>query len=350
MTLSSTTYALIVHGGAGADPVLDYREQDAHLRDLIANGRDRLLSGETALDTTVALVKAMEGSGLYVAGKGAAPNRDGIVELDASVMAGASREAGAVAALRNARHPIEAARRVMADGRNLMLAGEGASFQELRDQVATIRKATDDKGLARLRRMRSAVTQIWPSLQGEGQDGELAGDSQLLQQRLAGGTYYQATVEVDGALKSLETAYRSLYQERHDQRQAAFAEATDDVKAQPNWPLVPDEMQAATLKPLTDRAEHDLDLPEGALTCQVCGANLGQMASDLAAVGGLRSNVLLRAQELTAPEEKIERVRVSDVAGVGRTLSTSDDVDELLDELRDYLFKLIASDVKVILE
>jgi L-asparaginase / beta-aspartyl-peptidase len=126
MTLSSTTYALIVHGGAGADPALDYREQEAHLRELISNGQDRLLSGESALDTAVALVKAMEASGLYVAGKGSAPNRDGVVELDASVMEGSSRKAGAVAALRNARHPIEAARQVMADGRNLMLAGEGA--------------------------------------------------------------------------------------------------------------------------------------------------------------------------------------------------------------------------------
>ncbi len=126
MTLSSTTYALIVHGGAGADPALDYREQEAHLRDLISQGQDRLLSDESALDTVVALVKDMESCGLYVAGKGSAPNREGAVELDASVMEGASQKAGAVAAIQNALHPVEAARRVLADGRNVMLAGAGA--------------------------------------------------------------------------------------------------------------------------------------------------------------------------------------------------------------------------------
>ena len=99
-----------------------------------------------------------------------------------------------------------------------------------------------------------------------------------------------------------------------------------------------------------EKAVQHLDLPEGALVCQLCRASLAQMASDLAAVGGLRSNVLLRVQELTAPEEQIERVRVSEAVGVGTTLGTEDEVEELLTELRDYLLKLIASGVKVVLE
>jgi len=231
-----------------------------------------------------------------------------------------------------------------------ILAGEGASFQELRDQVAAIRKATDERGLALLRRMRTAVQRIWPALKAEGLDGDLAAQAEILERRLADGTYYQASAELEGALAALETAYRSLYQERHDQRQAAYKEALDEVRAQPNWPLMPEEMQAATLKPLSERADHDLDLPEGALACRVCGASLAQMASDLAAVAGLRSNVLLRVQELTAPEETVERVRVSDVAGVGTTLNTPEEVEELLGELRSYLLRLIASGVKVVLE
>ncbi len=121
------TYALVVHGGAGADPAIDYREQEAHLRALISDGQDRLLSGESALETVVALVKAMEASGLYVAGKGSSPNADGVVELDASVMEGSSRKAGAVAAAPHLLHPVEAARQVMEDGRQVMLAGAGAS-------------------------------------------------------------------------------------------------------------------------------------------------------------------------------------------------------------------------------
>ncbi len=230
-----------------------------------------------------------------------------------------------------------------------MLAGEGASFQDLRDRVATIRKAIDEKGLAQLRWMRATVNQVWPRLRTEGVNGDLAELYQFLQARLEDGTYYQVPVEVTNALRSMEAAFQKVHQVRHDQRAAAFSEAIDDIKAQPNWPLVPEEMQETLLRPLTARA-HDLDMPEGELVCTICQASLGEMASDLAAVNGLRSDVLLRVQELTAPEETVERVRVADVTGVGQTLGTPEEVDELLEQLRDHLLKLIASGIKVVLE
>jgi phage terminase Nu1 subunit (DNA packaging protein) len=231
-----------------------------------------------------------------------------------------------------------------------MLAGEGASIQASRDQAAAIRKATDEKGLARLRRVRTVAGQIWPLLQAEGMNGELGDHARLLRERLDDGTFYQAAAALDEALEALEATYQALYRTRHDRRQAAFAQAVDEVKAQPNWPLVPDEMSVPTLKPLSDRADHALDLPVGALVCAACGASLAEMASDLAAVGGLRSNVLLRMQQLTAPEERIERVRISDVTDAGHSLSTPEEVDALLEQLRHYLIKLIASGVKVVLE
>jgi len=230
-----------------------------------------------------------------------------------------------------------------------VLAGEGASFQVLRDRVAIIRQATGERGLARLRRMRTAAQQIWPLLQAEGHDSELGDRARFLRERLDDGTYYQVSAELDEALVSLETTYRDLYLGRHSERATAFAVAVASVKALPDWALVPEEMQETLLKPLLDRV-HDLDLPEDGRVCTICRASLAEMASDLAAVDGLRSDVLLRVQELTAPEETVERVRVSDVAGVGQTLSTPEEVDDLLEQLRDHLLKLIASGIKVVLE
>jgi hypothetical protein len=229
------------------------------------------------------------------------------------------------------------------------LAGEGASFQALRDRVAEIRKAVSEEGLARLRRMRAAVNQIWPHLETEGVGGGLADHAQTLRTHLEDGTFFPVSTEMDTALASLETTYRDLYQEHHDRRGAAFTQAVDDVKAQSDWALVPEEMQESLLKPLTARV-HDLDLPEDSLTCAVCTARLSEMASDLAAVDGLRSNVLLRVQKITTPEERVERVRVSDVVGMGRALSSEDDMKQMLEELSDYLGKLIATGVKVVLE
>lgn len=120
------TYALVIHGGGGARPGVDYCEQKKHLAALIASGQKMLVSGQAALETVAALVAEMEVSGLYVAGKGSAPNTDGVVELDASIMDGKQQRAGAVASMREIVHPINAALCVLEDGKHVMLAGDGA--------------------------------------------------------------------------------------------------------------------------------------------------------------------------------------------------------------------------------
>lgn len=119
-------YALAIHGGAYSRPQPEVPERQALLRKLIGAGRERLDSGATALDVVTAMVRELEISGLFRAGRGSSPNTDGVVELDASIMDGASKRAGAVAAIRRTVNPIEAARAVMEDGRHVMLAGEGA--------------------------------------------------------------------------------------------------------------------------------------------------------------------------------------------------------------------------------
>jgi beta-aspartyl-peptidase (threonine type) len=68
----------------------------------------------------------MEACGMYVAGRGSAPNTACYVELDASIMDGASREAGAVAAVVGVVNPISVARGVLRATPHVMLAGKGA--------------------------------------------------------------------------------------------------------------------------------------------------------------------------------------------------------------------------------
>lgn len=120
------TFTLVIHGGGGARPGTDYSRQKAHLAQLIAEGKKMLTSGRDALSTVAEVVAELEGSGLYVAGKGSAPNAAGVFELDASITDGRDRRAGAVAAMEGIVHPIHAARAVLENGQHVMLAGDGA--------------------------------------------------------------------------------------------------------------------------------------------------------------------------------------------------------------------------------
>ncbi|HVM98818.1 MAG TPA: isoaspartyl peptidase/L-asparaginase [Caulobacteraceae bacterium] len=125
--MANKCLSLVIHGGAGALTGRDYGPELAHMRGLIEAGRDRLRAGASALDVVVETVAALEASGLYVAGRGASANDVGRYELDASLMDGRGRRAGAVAALEGFASPIRAARAVMERTPHTMLAGEGAA-------------------------------------------------------------------------------------------------------------------------------------------------------------------------------------------------------------------------------
>lgn len=117
---------IVLHGGAGAwrrdgeDQVL------AVLREALHAGGAVLARRGRALDAVQAAVEVLEDAPWFNAGRGGVPTSEGTVELDAAIMDGSGRRAGACAAVTGVRHPIALARRVLDGTPHVLVVGAGA--------------------------------------------------------------------------------------------------------------------------------------------------------------------------------------------------------------------------------
>ena len=123
--------ALAIHGGAGtmSREALSAEQEAAIRADLdraLDAGHGVLRDGGPALQAVIAAVQVLEDSPHFNAGKGAVFTHEGHNELDAALMDGASRRAGAIAGVRRVRNPIRLAEAVMDRSPHVMLTGEGA--------------------------------------------------------------------------------------------------------------------------------------------------------------------------------------------------------------------------------
>ena len=126
-----TKFSLAVHGGAGT--ILRHTMTDdlaaryhAGLRRALQAGHDVLAHAGSAMDAVTAAVCVLEDEPLFNAGRGAVFTSDGRQEMDAAVMDGATRKAGAVAGIMGPRNPILAARSVMERTDHVLLIGPNA--------------------------------------------------------------------------------------------------------------------------------------------------------------------------------------------------------------------------------
>lgn len=129
-SINKPDYAVIIHGGAGAiskermaDDSLTYK---LALRKTIQYADSLLNAGDEILDVLESTIQSLENNPLFNAGKGAVLTNAGKVELDASIMQGSDRNAGAVAGVKHIKNPISAARMIMEQSEHVMLVGEGA--------------------------------------------------------------------------------------------------------------------------------------------------------------------------------------------------------------------------------
>lgn len=130
-TESKPPIAIAIHGGAGTilpESMTPQQEAAYHamLEVALQTGYSVLQEGGSSVDAVAAAITVLEDSPLFNAGKGAVFTADGKNELDASIMNGATLQAGAVAGVTRIKNPIRLARLVMGNSKHVLLAREGA--------------------------------------------------------------------------------------------------------------------------------------------------------------------------------------------------------------------------------
>jgi beta-aspartyl-peptidase (threonine type) len=128
---SAADWKLVIHGGAG---VIEKARMSAEKEKALRSALDQALqagsaildTGGDSVDAVEAAVKVLEDDPNFNAGRGAVFSYEGKNEMDAAIMDGRDRSAGAVAGLTTTRHPIEAARAVKDHSPQVLLSGAGA--------------------------------------------------------------------------------------------------------------------------------------------------------------------------------------------------------------------------------
>ncbi len=129
--MAGTNWRLVIHGGAGSERIAHggpEHEASASegLRQALGAGSAILAVSGSAVDAVEATVRSLEEDPCFNAGRGSVLTEHGEVELDAAIMNGIDRSAGAVAGVRTTRAPVGLARWLMDHGPHVFLSGEGA--------------------------------------------------------------------------------------------------------------------------------------------------------------------------------------------------------------------------------
>ena len=199
MPAESPGPVILVHGGAGkiVPELVELRQSG--IREAALAGWKLLTGGSSAVEAVEQAVRMLENHPSFNAGRGACLNRDGDIELDASIMDGRDLAAGAVGAVKRIANPVTLARAVMATGRHILLVGEGA--QHFAAEVGITECASDALVTERQRARWAALRET--KAEGGGTVGAVVRDrtGHLAAATSTGGLHFKAPGRVgDSAL------------------------------------------------------------------------------------------------------------------------------------------------------
>jgi beta-aspartyl-peptidase (threonine type) len=139
----NTNFSIAIHGGAGNMAKKNLTpekeaEYKAILNEALEKGRSMLAEGAKSIDVVEAVIKVMEDSPLFNAGKGSVFSHEGHNEMDAAIMDGKTLDAGTLANVRTIKNPISAAKAIMQKSKFVFLSGKGAEKFANENQIEIV--------------------------------------------------------------------------------------------------------------------------------------------------------------------------------------------------------------------
>ena len=163
LIISAESFGIVVHGGAGVLSGLSIERQqeiENKVKDILISAYKILEDGGSSMDAVEFAVSEFEDSTLFNAGKGSVYNSDEVQEMDASIMNGADRSAGAVASVQIIKNPIKLARKVLEETDHVLLVGKGAEIFAKNIEVITVDRSYfhSEKNLKRLKKAKKRIS------------------------------------------------------------------------------------------------------------------------------------------------------------------------------------------------
>jgi len=162
LIMADQNFGIAVHGGAGVMKNLSEERKikiEEKVNETLTKAYKILNDGGTSMDAVEFVVSEFEDSPLFNAGKGSVYNSNEVQEMDASIMNGKDRSAGAVASVRNVKNPIKLARKVSELTEHIMLVGDGAYefAKNIGETIVDSDYFYSEKNLKRLRKAKDKL-------------------------------------------------------------------------------------------------------------------------------------------------------------------------------------------------
>ena len=225
-------------------------------------------------------------------------------------------------------------------------------FGESREKVRQLRTTLDAKAVDLIRQARRVVNDLGPKISGHPLFTDVEEHLANLKELLASEEVIEKLEAVGKHTNAMADAYCNAYVSVFDSRREAYEKGIEELRNRPEWT---DDMDAAAantiIAPLRSRLGNDDDRQKVAEGKSFGTSTLGEMESDIVAAGGLKASALATLQEIAvkkSTDATVHRVRVADV--FDRPIQSQEDLENVLEKLRDALQKLIDEGNAIILE